>query len=197
MRFSKSALASSRTWKNRLIVWLMLWSLRPNILEDRKLKDYKIENWTEEENIIVNSVADRSWKMSKETGKLPNNPSVECFPVEGYRKCKKSKMLEKSTKDLNREARSRNGNGTTRSNITIMHWNLGSKRWIRKMDELEAVTIQYRPDIFAVSEANLLEATTQRDIPGYRILLPKTSETQSISRIIVLIREGIEVEVLD
>ena len=84
------------------------------------------------------------------------------------------KMSFLSNKIRNRIIKMVNGNGSMCQNVTVLHWNLGSKLWQRKVIEIEAVTIQYSPDIFVISEANLLEtlSESERKIPGYRIILP-------------------------
>ena len=91
-----------------------------------------------------------------------------------------------------------NGNSTIRQNITAVHWNMGSKFWPRKKDEIEAVILEYRPDIFLITEANMSMSLTEteRNIPGYNLLLPRTIEDKKVARIVMLVREDIEVKVL-
>ena len=71
------------------------------------------------------------------------------------------------------------------------------KHWQRKLIEAEAVTMQYCPHIFIVSEANMLNSLTplEKNIPGYKLYLPKTSQSQIISRLVIFVKEGINVEV--
>ena len=73
---------------------------------------------------------------------------------------------------------------------------MGSKHWQRKLIEAEAVVLQYNPDIFIVLESNLLEELTdqERNIPGYTILLLKTTEVQKVARLIMFVKDGINVK---
>ena len=91
-----------------------------------------------------------------------------------------------------------NGNGTNlRNSITVAHWNMGSKHWQRDKDEIEAVTLQFNPDIFIISEANQMKelSVQEKNITGYRQILPKIVDVQRVARLVLLVREGINVEV--
>ena len=109
------------------------------------------------------------------------------------------KVYALSNKRRNKEVKSKNGNGDNRQNITILHWNLGSRMWHRKTLEIEAAILQYSPDVFVITEANLLKTLQEdkRKIPGYSLILPKILPDQVIYKIAVLIREGVNVEILD
>ena len=85
-----------------------------------------------------------------------------------------------------------------KENLTIIHWNMGAKLWGNKLLEIEAVILQYQPDIFAVSEAYLkltLQAE-QRDIQGYNMIFPKTIEVQNHARLVLLVKENLDVQIL-
>ena len=64
--------------------------------------------------------------------------------------------------------------------------------------EIEAVFIQYRPDVMIISESNLLAATPPEDsaIPGYNILLPKLANGHKVARLVVLVADGFEVKIM-
>ena len=102
-----------------------------------------------------------------------------------------------SHKKLNKMTKIENGNGVLGKSLTIAHWNLGPKYWQRKVTEAEAVTIEYSPDILIISEANLMNdiSNIERNIPGYKLYLPKTIEVQEISRLIIFVKENITVEI--
>ena len=72
-----------------------------------------------------------------------------------------------ATKLQNRLQRAYNGNGNG-NQVSLIHWNMGPKYWSRKFHDIEVVTQQYSPDIFSISEANLLHNLTdyEKNIPG-------------------------------
>ena len=104
-----------------------------------------------------------------------------------------------SNKERNKEKKSENGNGGLRQNILAIHWNLGSKMWERKRTEIKAVMAQYQSDIFIVSEVNLKTDLEdfEKDITGYEMILPKSAQSHNFSRIVMLIKQGVQVEILD
>ena len=57
--------------------------------------------------------------------------------------------------------------------------------------------MQHKPDILVISEANLLNEIEEyeRQIMGYKILLPLTTPEQKVARLVILIKDGIRVEV--
>ena len=81
---------------------------------------------------------------------------------------------------------------------STVHWNLGSTHWQRKLEKIEALILEKVPDLLFISEANLMAdiPDNQRRIDGYRLVLPLTMDTMQYSRIVLLVREGLEVEVL-
>ena len=81
--------------------------------------------------------------------------------------------------------------------FTVAHWNMGLKYWQRITLEAEAVTLQYKPDIFIISESNLIEELSEqeRSIPGYTLLLPKTTELQRVARLVILLKYEVQIEV--
>ena len=100
-----------------------------------------------------------------------------------------------SRKDRNKLIKSQNGNGTSRKSLTVIHWNMGSKYWQRKQVEAEAVTQQYNPDLLIISEANMLNELSdlEKNLPGYSLLLPLTVETQKVARLVMFVKEGVNV----
>ena len=90
------------------------------------------------------------------------------------------------------------GNGKFKKNLSAIHWNMGAKSWERKSLEIEAVIQEYKPDLFAISEANMkLSLTVQeKNIQGYSMILPRTTEVQNHARLVLLVKEGLEVQLL-
>ena len=71
--------------------------------------------------------------------------------------------------------------------------------WQRKKLELESVLLKYSPDIVVISEANLKAELTdlEKDVDGYSLHFPKTMQVQNIARLVLLVREGIQVKILE
>ena len=92
--------------------------------------------------------------------------------------------------------RTKNGNGA--NNLLLLHWNMGSKFWVRKKLEIEATLQRYKPQIMIISEANLLLNLTEqeRNIPGYKILTPTVPADHKIVRIVALVEETLECKLI-
>ena len=98
-------------------------------------------------------------------------------------------------KKKKKKKKSINGNGNR--SITIIHWNLGSKLWPKKTDEIRHLLVDYKPEICIISEANLhMEVPLeQRTIEGYTEILPLTMNTRKVARMLVLIKDGTNIDV--
>ena len=124
---------------------------------------------------------------------------TECFQINGSVKCNVIRKWLESNKIRNKKIKIINGNGTLKQQVTILQWNLGAKFWMNKLDELEAVTQQYSPEVCVITEANLLKSTSadERKIPGYDMHLPELLPGQNIFRIVVLTKSGLNINVLN
>ena len=82
-----------------------------------------------------------------------------------------------------------NGNGN--NSLNIVHWNLGSKFWINKIEEIQLLVDDYGADIYFISESNLWAGTPQHEtlIEGYEIIMPKTMHRYNYCRIIALVKD--------
>ena len=100
-----------------------------------------------------------------------------------------------SGKNRNKQQKIINGNGLG-NKVSLIHWNMGSKYWSRKIHEIEAVTQQLLPDVFAIYEANLLHSLTdlEKHVPGYQLFLPPIPANQKLARLALLLREGVIAE---
>ena len=85
-----------------------------------------------------------------------------------------------------------NGNG--KNTLSICHWNLGSKMWRNKLNQIQALVDQDSPDIIFISEANLEEETPPHEslIIGYNITMPKTVTRNKTARLVLLTRENLD-----
>ena len=179
-----------------LLAWLLLWKSETEIpVGWIHEKEWDIwENWTRTSTPSTDNILQHQMGSNV---MIPTGNLAECFYLEYIRVCRNRELLL-SGKLRNRKVKMEHGNGKMRQNISVLHWNMGPKFWPKKVTEIEPVIQQYCPDIYVISESNLLESVTaeNRNIAGYRMILPRTSEVQKISRIVILVRQGVEVEVL-
>ena len=98
------------------------------------------------------------------------------------------------TAQWNKLMKKKNGNG--RKAVTVAHWNLGSTQWKRKFNLIQAEVDLHKPDLLYISEANLYEMTPELEtrITGYQIIKPFTVEVHTLSRLVLLVRDGTEVQ---
>ena len=181
-----------------LILWLLCWKEDGMILDGRILRDEWKQNWkVEKMNTVLGHSVESQYRNEGTQSNYHNWNVVQCFLVSGERDCSRGQYM--SGKLGNKTVKMEHGNGSQRQNISVIHWNMGSRFWTRKKEEVEAVLLQYSPDIFIISESNLLESINdyERAVPGYKILLPKTVEVQDVSRIVMLVREEMEVKIME
>ena len=98
-----------------------------------------------------------------------------------------------------RNNRVRTTNGNRGKALNIMHWNMAHAQWQNKTPEIRQAAIEFQPDMFAITEANLLQNIPEHEkyIQGYDRIQPLTMTRQGHCRIIVLVKEGVEVEIMD
>ena len=68
-------------------------------------------------------------------------------------------------RDRNKLVKILNGNRTKKS-LKILHWNIRSRFWINKQEEIQCVVDEQDPDIMFVTEANLF-----KEDPNHRICI--------------------------
>ena len=105
-----------------------------------------------------------------------------------------------SSKIKKKKKRSENGN--TKNALNIMHWNLGSTFWIRKVHHIQQLVDEKSPDLLIISEANLFlqdlgDLQYKIKIDGYDIHLPKSMITMQYSRIILLSKEVLNIQIME
>ena len=207
----KMKMKTERRWGLRLLFWLISMDLNPqctgNMGVRNESRDYN-EKCDQLTRIILQTFTKSPSKSLLGTTELDYRPTggtlgrmdwESCTWRNDIMICSKMKLFSISNKTRNRRKKMENGNGIIRQNMTLIHWNMGSKMWTRKREEIEAVITQYTPDVLVISESNLLESLEnyEKEIQGYQLLLPKTTEVQTISRLVMLIKNGIEVKIMD
>ena len=59
-----------------------------------------------------------------------------------------------SSKIRNKRIKIKNGNGNP-SLLKVVSWNLGSRQWHKKVDDVISMVQDHNPDVAAISEANM------------------------------------------
>ena len=109
----------------------------------------------------------------------------------------RSRTMNIPNKLRNRRMREVNGN-SFRKVLTVVHWNTGNKFWQRKREMVEACIQEKNPDIIFISEANMMSTVPeeQRQIGGYKMVLPNTMDSLGYARLILLVRLDIDFKVI-
>ena len=106
-----------------------------------------------------------------------------------------------SNKLRNKAIKMKNGNrgGGIKQTIKVVHANLGSAFWENKITEIQNLILQLEPDLLFLSEANLRTQipNEQADISGYFRVLPNTSISMNYSRFVLLVKEGVRIDIMD
>ena len=90
-------------------------------------------------------------------------------------------------------------NGNRRKAVSVIHWNMGSSFWKHKLVEIKSIISEKNPDILIISEANIFKNDNDYElhIPDYHIILPNTMELVGNCRLALLVKEGINVQILE
>ena len=85
-------------------------------------------------------------------------------------------------------------NGNQKTSIRIMHWNLGGRYWDKKLEDIQHLVDQYKPDYAFISEANYFHDTPENmtQVDGYDMILAKTITTLKYSRIVLLAGQNMQ-----
>ena len=147
--------------------------------KNKNQKNYKTKN-PKNENYTLKEIGNPNDKFQRD-GSHEINQKI----------WKELKSWAPSNKIRNKDVKSYNGN--RKGNISVMHWNLGSKHWDKKRDEVQLLVDQLSPDLLFISEANLFSDTPAHltEIEGYKMTKSKTMEGLNYSRILLLSREGL------
>ena len=165
-------------------------------------------------------------KCQPAAGDTPDLIKTECVPDSGLarpnkkiseRKNKRKSYLNgkvskfencwKSSKSLQqwsisrkiRNVNTRSYNGNRKNTISVLHWNLGSRLWTNKLNDIMDMLAVRQPDLPIISEANILNSDLEHElfVPGYKLILPKTMQFLGNCRIALLVRDCIDIQLLD
>ena len=70
--------------------------------------------------------------MEGSGGKSLDGLREQCFQWDGYRTCSQVGRMDLSNKLRNKLKKSYNLNEVLRQNVLVIHWNIGSKLWLRR-----------------------------------------------------------------
>ena len=92
-----------------------------------------------------------------------------------------------------------NGNRSTSQQLKVLHWNLGARKWHNKIEDINNLLNEYKPDLCYISEANLWEGLEahQTEIQNHYLVLPLTMNSQKHARIVLIVKDTITVTRLD
>ena len=81
-------------------------------------------------------------------------------------------------KQRNKMIKSKNGN------VKVINWNLGSRFFRNKINEINHLVTDLSPDVMIILEANIQYTDDSQiiNIPGYRLITPKNFEQYGLAR---------------
>ena len=183
--------------------WLALLFLSGNWNIDSRMKEQCSDTlkeldtiYTMKNEITPYGTVIAGWATS---GTIPGFKGTLVFQKMGQKIVRwKSGTIWMSNKQLNKQVKIVNGNRTLNSNLNIIHWNGGSRRWENKLLEIESLLREYKPDLCYISEANLWYDLDpiDRDIQGYRLHLPNTMDSLKHARLVLLAKDDITLEIV-
>ena len=86
---------------------------------------------------------------------------------------------------------SMNGNPSKKGSYFLLTWNKGNGKFYNMRDNISITIDRFKPDFFAIQEANF-EIGNDKGFVGYNIECNQLSKSYSISRSILLIKNGIQ-----
>ena len=97
-----------------------------------------------------------------------------------------SKVCQVSNNKINHSI---NGNISKKGTLTLFTWNKGNSTFQNKRDDILVTIERYRPDIFAIHEANF-DFQNDKGFENYTIECNTLCRGYGISRTILLIKKG-------
>ena len=97
-----------------------------------------------------------------------------------------SKVCQVSNNKINHSI---NGNISKKGTLTLFTWNKGNSTFQNKRDDILVTFERYRPDIFAIHEANF-DIKNDRGFDNYTVETNTLCRGYEISRTILLIKKG-------
>ena len=98
-----------------------------------------------------------------------------------------SKVTQVSNNSINHTL---NGNITKKGNLILFTWNKGNSSFKNKRDDILITIERYKPDVFAIHEANF-DIVYDKGFENYSVECNTLTKGHNIARTILLIKKGI------
>ena len=150
---------------------------------------------------------EQSWRKTWEAKELVRQNSQDnpkCFQSAGWDPGSPQVNPYRTNDDLaavflpglklqNRLQRAYNGN--IQMQLKVTHWNGGSRLWENKIEELELLLADSKPDICFVSESNLWKGleSHQVELTGHTLIYPKSFQYLNHARLMCIVREDLDI----
>ena len=108
------------------------------------------------------------------------------------------KQYYMSRKRKNKVIKTVNGNiSKSEKSLKLLHWNLGPRYWSSKTEDIQGLVDEMTPHICFISEANLFQGLDSHlsQIIGYELITTKAMSTMGYSRLVLLVKQGVNIEV--
>ena len=188
---------SKADWTLRLLLWLVLQGCTDLKASKQTWPTGKTDTGTK--TYTSNDTSTVLEKVGEKYMGTMTLVTMTCFQQDGVQDCRLSITWSLSQADRNKLTKIINGNISMNQNWTMIQWNMGGKYWLRKTHEIENVILKYKPDLFAISESNMGINLTdyEKNIAGYNTFIPKIAPGQNMSRLVLLVKDELQVQVLD
>ena len=90
-------------------------------------------------------------------------------------------------------------NGNRKNSIKVQHWNLGSRHWQKKIEDIQLLVDKHKPQVLFISEANLYSTVPEYKtvIECYDLYKTKSFESMGCSRLVMLVENFFEFKMLE
>ena len=176
---------------------IYLYIILITLIANAKIENVREKNWNMNDGNLDGirdkclwKIGRHDWKVDLKCARKLDNNEVARVDI-GW----EYKYYWTATQKIaNKKIKIINGNG--RKSLNLLHWNMGSRFWRNKVDEIRQTIMEKSPDIFAITEAYLFtsDPLESRHIEGYEEYLPITSQGNERCRLVVLVKEGINVK---
>ena len=160
----------------------------------------KTKNQKPKKNIKNHKNVQKKYKTLKKPKKIKNTKTKKISKNIKNQKQKNKKIkipkkiIKTKHKKNNKKQKIKNGNISNIGNLTIISWNKGNSQFLNRMQEIQQIIIEQKPDIFSIQEANLSKnidiGTCQID--GYKMEVDQLYEKFQMARAVIYINEKIK-----
>ena len=205
----KNKIHRTKGWKTIMLLILLITNLKGKDERNRKSRgnrsrmndtNLRVDN-TRTESVEIEklkTVEKEIWVRRTETGRrYRDGNTAHTFQRDGNWWKFEYKQEILTNKLRNRNIKMKNGNQNNKI-LKVAHWNIGAKRWPKKVEEMEWLVEEIEPDLLFISEANLLKNTPNHEkcITGYEMIEPDTVRKYGYARMILLAKKSLKIQVL-